>query len=170
MQFAEDLSDRQAANAVGGRIDWKYALGLELDDPGFNFSVLSEFRGRLVAGGAERIVLDEILEACKDRGLLKARARQRTDSTHVLAATRDLNRLELVGETLRAALNTLATVAPGWLRGQAPPRRRRSMPRWRPGACCRVITSRTPDSWTSNCWWGLSSSTACGWWARCGPT
>jgi transposase len=120
MQFAEDLSDRQTADAVRGRIDWKYALGLELDDPGFNFSVLSEFRGRLTAGGAERLLLDEMLEACKDCGLLKDRARQRTDSTHVLAATRDLNRLELVGETLRAALNTLAAVAPGWLRQQAP--------------------------------------------------
>jgi transposase len=120
MQFAEDLSDRRAADAVRGRIDWKYALGLELDDPGFDFSALSEFRGRLTAGGAERLLLDEILEACQDRGLLKARARQRTDSTHVLAATRDLNRLELVGETLRAALNALAAVAPGWLRGRSP--------------------------------------------------
>jgi transposase len=120
LQFAEDLSDRQAADAVRGRIDWKYALGLELDDPGFHFSVLSEFRGRLTVGGAERLLLDEILEACKVRGLLKARGRQRTDSTHVLAATRDLNRLELVGETLRAALNTLATVAPAWLCQQAP--------------------------------------------------
>src|SRR5262245_4027365 len=107
MQFAEDLSDRQAADAIRARIDWKHALGLELDDRGFNFSVLSEFRSRLTAGGDERLLLVEILEACKDRGLLKARARQRTDSTHVLAATCDLNRLELVGETLRAALNTL---------------------------------------------------------------
>ena len=120
MQFAEDLSDRQAADAVRSRIDWKYALGLELDDPGFDFSVLSEFRGRLAAGGAEQLLLDRMLVACKDRGLLKARSRQRTDSTHVLAATRDLNRLELVGETLRAALNALATVAPEWLRQRVP--------------------------------------------------
>src|SRR3954468_20993795 len=75
MQFAEDLSDRRAADAVRGRIDWKNALGLELADPGFNFSVLSEFRGRLTAGGAERILLDEIVEACQARGLLKARGR-----------------------------------------------------------------------------------------------
>jgi transposase len=121
MQFAEDLSDRQAADAVRGRIDWKYALGLELDDPGFHFSVLSQFRGRLTASRAERLLLDEMLEACKDRGLLTARACQRTDSTHVLAATRDLNRLELVGETLCATLNVLAAVAPGWLRQQTPP-------------------------------------------------
>src|SRR4051812_44367883 len=121
MQFAEDLSDRRAADAVRGRIDWKYALGLELEDPGFDFSVLSEFRGRLTAGGAERLLLDEMLEACKARGLLTARARQRTDSTHVLAATRDLNRLELVGETLRATVNALATVPPEWLRLRVPP-------------------------------------------------
>jgi transposase len=121
MQFAEDLSDRQAADAVRGRIDWKYALGLDLDDPGFHFSALSEFRGRLTAAGAQRLLLDEMLEACKDHGLLKARARQRTDSTHVLAATHDLNRLELVGETLRATLNALATVAPEWLRPRVPP-------------------------------------------------
>jgi transposase len=137
LQFAEDLSDRQAADAVRGRIDWKYALGLELDDPGFDFSVLSEFRGRLVAGGAEKLLLDEMLEVCKDRGLLRARARQRTDSTHVLAATRDLNRLELVGETLRAALNALATVAPGWLCQQAPPE-------WSDRYATRVEETRLP--------------------------
>jgi transposase len=137
MQFAEDLSDRQAADAVRGRIDWKYALGLELDDPGFHFSALSEFRGRLTAGGAEQLLLDEMLEVCKDRGLLPARARQRTDSTHVLAATRDLNRLELVGETLRAALNALATVAPAWLRQQAPPE-------WFDRYAARVEETRLP--------------------------
>src|SRR5919201_5824872 len=120
MQFREGLSDRQAAEAVRGRIDWKYALGLELTDPGFDFSVLCEFRGRLVAGSAERLLLEAMLETCKARGLLKARGRQRTDSTHVLAAIRTLNRLELVGETLRAALNSLATAAPQWLRRVAP--------------------------------------------------
>src|SRR5262249_12527035 len=128
---------RQAADAVRGRIDWKYALGLELDDPGFHFSALSEFRGRLTAGGAERLLLDEMLEACKDRGLLTARARQRTASTHVLAATRHLNRLELVGETLRAALNALATVAPGWLCQQAPPE-------WFDRYAARVEETRLP--------------------------
>jgi transposase len=121
MQFAEDLSDRAAADAVRGRIDWKYALGLELDDSGFNYSVLSKFRARHLAGGSERLLLEAMVEACKARGLLTARAAQRTDSTHVLAATRDLNRLELVGETLRAALNAVAAVAPQWLRAQAPP-------------------------------------------------
>jgi transposase len=61
---------------------WKYALGLELTDPGFDFSVLCEFRGRLLAGGAEPLLLEAMLRACKDRGLVKARTKQRTDSTH----------------------------------------------------------------------------------------
>ena len=121
LQFAEGLSDRQAADAVRSRIDWKYALSLELTDPGFDHTVLSEFRTRLVAGHAEQLLLDTLLTRVREHGLLKARGRQRTDSTHVLAAIRVLNRLELVGETLRHALNSLAVVAPDWLRTQAPP-------------------------------------------------
>ena len=118
-QFAEDLSDRQAADAVRGRIDWKYALSLDLVDPGFDASVLSEFRTRLLAGGVGELLLDTLLAAFRQRGLLKARGRQRTDSTHVLAAVRALNRLELVAETMRHALEVLAAVAPAWLRGHA---------------------------------------------------
>ena len=120
MQFRENLADRQAAEAVRARIDWKYLLGLELTDPGFDFSVLSEFRDRLLAGSAEELLLDKLLERCRAMGWLKARGPQRTDSTHVLAAIRVLNRLELVAETLRAALNAVATVAPDWLQGLAP--------------------------------------------------
>src|SRR5215468_4801433 len=120
MQFRENLADRPAAEAVRARIDWKYLLSLELTDPGFDFSVLSEFRDRLLAGSAEALLLDKLLERCRALGLLKAREQQRTDSTHVLAAIRVLNRLELVAETLRATLNALATVAPDWLQGLAP--------------------------------------------------
>lgn len=115
MQFMEELSDRQAADAVRSRIDWKYVLGLELTDSGFDFSVLCEFRARLIAGNAEQQLLDTLLKQFKERGWLKERGKQRTDSTHVLAAIRTLNRLEGVGETLRATLNVLATVAPDWL-------------------------------------------------------
>jgi transposase len=118
LQFAEDLTDRQAAEAVRGRIDWKYALSLPLDDPGFDFSVLSEFRTRLLALGSAQSLLDTLLAQLKTRGILKARGRQRTDSTHVLAAIHVVNRLELVGETLRQALNSLAVVAPAWLQDQ----------------------------------------------------
>jgi transposase len=120
-QFLEHLSDRQAADAVRGRIDWKYALGLELTDPGFHFSVLTEFRARLVAGKAEHLLLDRMLERFKARGLVRARGKQRTDSTHILAAVHDLHLLELVAETLRATLDDLAAIVPDWLRKIAQP-------------------------------------------------
>ncbi len=120
MQFVEDLSDRQATEAVRTRIDWKYALGLELSDPGFDYSVLSEFRTRLVTGHSEELLLEVLLKQLKENGWLNAGGRQRTDSTHVLAAIRNLNRLESVGETLRATLNALATVAPTWLETWVP--------------------------------------------------
>ncbi len=123
MQYAEGLSDRQAADAVRGRIDWKYALSLALTDSGFDSSVLSEFRTRLVTGGIEQQLLDLMLIEFRACNLLTARGRQRTDSTHVLAAIRTLNRLERAGETLRHALNSLAIAAPDWLR-------ERSQPEW----------------------------------------
>jgi transposase len=117
LQFTENLTDRQAADAVRGRLDWKYCLGLSLEDEGFDFSVLSEFRARLVAGGLERVILDLLLSRLKGLGLVRAGGRQRTDSTHVLAAIRSLNRLELAGESVRAALEALAAAAPDWLAG-----------------------------------------------------
>ncbi len=120
-QFMENLTDRQAADAVRSRLDWKYALSLELTDPGFDHTVLSEFRTRLVAQTAEERFLEAVLALCKERGWLKARGRQRTDSTHVLAKVRALNRTECVVETLRHALNVLAVVAPEWLRSQVQP-------------------------------------------------
>jgi transposase len=115
LQFAEHLTDRQAAEAVRARIDWKYALSLELTDPGFDFTVLSQFRTRLLAREGEQRLLDRLLAVLKRQGLLKGRGRQRTDSTHVLAAVRELDGLERVGEPLRQALNVLAQVAPEWL-------------------------------------------------------
>jgi transposase len=120
MQFAEGLSDRQAAEAVRARIDWKYALGLNLTDAGFDFSVLSEFRARLLAGSAEHLLLDRLLTACAERGLLKARGRQRTDATHVLGALRVLSRLECVAETLRVALEAIVVAAPSWAQTHIP--------------------------------------------------
>ena len=117
LQFSENLTDRQAAEAVRDRITWKYALGLELEDPGFDASVLSEFRSRLVTGDLTCLALDALLERLAGLGLVRAGGRQRTDSTHVLGAIRALNRLELAGETLRAALEALAAAAPDWLAG-----------------------------------------------------
>jgi len=81
LQYTEGLSDRQAADAVRGRIDWKYALSLALTDPGFDSSVLSEFRTRLVTGGMEQLLLDRMLAQLRERTLLAARGRGRTDST-----------------------------------------------------------------------------------------
>lgn len=120
MQFMEHLTDRQAAEAVRGRIDWKYVLGLELTDPGFDYSVLCEFRARLLAGEAEALLFETVLELGRTRGWLKMRSRQRTDSTHILAAVRRMNRLELVGETLFHVLDVLAKVEPHWLQSQVP--------------------------------------------------
>jgi hypothetical protein len=114
LQFTENLTDRQAADAVRGRLDWKYCLDLELADEGFDFSVLSEFRSRLVAGAMEAALLEALLARLGALGLVGAGMPQRTDSTHVLGRIRDLNRLELAGETVRAALEALAAAAPGW--------------------------------------------------------
>src|SRR5919108_4630602 len=121
LQFREHLADRQAAEAVRARIAWKYLLGLELTDAGFDCSVLSEFRDRLLAGSKEDLFLGELLERCRTLGLLKARGLQRRDSTPVVAAVRVLSRLALVAEPLRAALNELATGVPAWLQGLVPP-------------------------------------------------
>ena len=124
LQYMEGLSDRQAADAVRARIDWKYALGLELTDTGFDDSILSEFRARLIGDevgtGWEGVLLSRLLDQARQQGWLKARGRQRTDSTHVRAAIRTLNRLEMVGETMRTALNSLAVAAPDWLRAHVP--------------------------------------------------
>lgn len=117
LQFAENLTDRQAADAVRGRLDWKYCLGLALDDEGFDFTVLTEFRTRLATGGLESVIFNALLARLVELGLLGAGGRQRSDSTHVLAAVRALNRLELAGETVRAALEALAAAAPDWLTG-----------------------------------------------------
>ena len=92
MPYVEAFSDRRAADAVRSRIDWKYALSLELTDPGFDSTVLSEFRTRFVAGAAEQRLLDALLAQCRERKWLKARGRQRTDSTPVLARVRAVNR------------------------------------------------------------------------------
>jgi transposase len=115
-QFMEGLTDRQAAEAVRARIDWKYVLGLELTDEGFDFTVLSEWRKRLIESQKTEKLLEIILSHLKERKFLKERGKQRTDSSHVLAAIRKLNRIECVGETLRKVLNDLAYQAPEWLK------------------------------------------------------
>jgi transposase len=115
LQFTENLTDAQAAEAVAERIGWKYALGLRLEDSGFDSSVLSEFRARLVEHELSLLAFDRILERCRELGLVKAGGKARTDSTHVISAVRDLNRSELTGECVRALCEVLAQVAPDFL-------------------------------------------------------
>lgn len=120
IQYMEGLSDRAVLEQLPVRMDWKYFLGLALTDPGFDASVLSEFRQRLTEYEQANLLLDRLLTRCEAVGLLKARGRQRTDSTYVLAAVRSLNRPELLGETLRTTLDQLATLAPPWVQAVAP--------------------------------------------------
>jgi transposase len=142
LQMAENLTDRQAADAVRDKISWKYALGLTLTDTGFDYSVLSQFRARIVEHGLEQKVLDLLVAALADRGLLKSAGKQRTDSTHVLAAVRDLNRVELAGEAVRAALEAIAAADPDWLSAVI------DLPGWQQRYGQRVDSWRLPASKT----------------------
>jgi len=140
LQKAENLTDRQAADQVRASLAWKYALGLELADPGFDHTVLSEFRSRVVAHGLEEKVLDLLLARLLDQGLLAAGGKQRTDSTHVIAAVRDLNRLELAGESVRACLEALSAAAPHWVAQVI------DLPGWSRRYAQRIDTWRLPTT------------------------
>nr|WP_290665480.1 transposase [Ardenticatena sp.] len=113
-QYLEDLPDREAAQCVRVRIDWKYALHLPLEDSGFHYSTLCSFRRRLEAHGQERLFFEKVLELLQAQGVVKKRGRQRTDSTHVLGVVKELSRLELIWESLRVVLRAIAQVAPEW--------------------------------------------------------
>ena len=121
MQYMEGLTDRQAADAVRRCIDWKYALSLDLHDPGFDFTLLHDFRQRLLTHEAAQRLLDTFLTTCKARGWIKVRGAQRTDSTHILAAIRTLHRVECVLEALHYALNQLSAAEPAWVQQHVPP-------------------------------------------------
>lgn len=149
LQFVQNLTDdRQTAEAVRDRLSWKYALGRELTDTGFDFTVLAKFRARLVEHGMERVVFDRLVEHCREKGLIGAGGKQRTDSTHVISAVRDLNRLELAGESVRAALEALAGAAPSWLAGHFGPDR---ITEWELRYAARIDSWRLPSSQTK---WG----------------
>jgi IS5 family transposase len=142
LQRVGNLTDRQAAEAVRADLSWKYALGLALDDPGFDASVLCEFRSRVIAHGLEEVTLDLLLAALQEKALLKAGGKQRTDSTHVISAVRDLNRLELAGECVRAALEAISAAAPDWVE------RVLEVPGWAERYRARVDSWRLPASKT----------------------
>jgi transposase len=109
-QRYEHLGDRAAVHAACTRLDWKYALHLRIDDDGFDPAVLSEFRTRLLVHQAEARIFDTVLDQLKERGFFKQRGTQRTDSTHVLAVVRSLNRLEMVGKTIPAPFRSPPTL------------------------------------------------------------
>src|SRR5919201_6906499 len=121
MQYMEGLTDRQAADAVRRCMDWKYALSLDLHDPGFDFTLLHDFRQRLLAHEASQRLLDTFLATCKARGWIKARGTQRTDSTPILGAIRTLHRVECVLEAMHYALNQLSAADPAWVQQHVPP-------------------------------------------------
>jgi transposase len=119
-QFMENIPDREAAEQVVVRLDWKYALHLPLEDTGFDFSCLCYFRRRLLEHAQERLVFEQILGKIQALGFVKKRGKQRTDSTAVLGAVRQLSALETVTETLRLAVRALAQAAPAWVARELP--------------------------------------------------
>jgi transposase len=119
-QFMENIPDREAAEQVVVRLDWKYALHLPLEDTGFDFSCLCYFRRRLLEHAQERLVFEQILGKIQALGFIKKRGKQRTDSLAVLGAVRQLSALETVTETLRLAVRALAQAAPDWVARELP--------------------------------------------------
>jgi transposase len=153
LQFLLELSDRDAAEAVRCRTDFKYALGLDLDDPGFHHSVLGDFRDRLLEDGRTDRLLDLALARLKDAGLVRERTTWRTGSTHVLAAV-------TTGGAATAARSASARTPPGRRPGSTRPGRPPAgcsstwrpailtccaAPRWRPcGRSSSRTATRTP--------------------------
>ncbi|NJL56887.1 IS1182 family transposase [bacterium] len=120
LQFVERMPDRQAAEMVVMRMDWKYALRQDLTWGGFHYSDLCNMRKRLLASDGGQRLFDNLLVYLQAQGYLKAKGRQRVDSTHVLGAVRNLSRLELVLETLRLALEALLTADAPWVLAELP--------------------------------------------------
>ncbi len=139
LQALEDISDRAAADAVRLRLDWKYALHLPLDATGFHSSVLTDFRERLVRHAASARLFDRLLDDLRELGLLKRRGRQRTDSLAIHTRARRLNRMELVAETLRLAVQALVVADPAWSRATIPPT-------WAETYGQRVVAERLSDA------------------------
>ncbi len=120
LQMLENVADRTAADYVVMRLDWKYALHLPLSYAGFHFSVLSDFRQRLMEHGKERLVFDYLVEQCLKLGFIKHRGKVRTDSTHILAVVERLQQVDLVTESLRIALKASHEAGPVWVERTLP--------------------------------------------------
>lgn len=120
-QFMERLADRQAINSLCMRLDWKYALHLPLEYEGFDFSVLSEFRDRLIKGGATGRVFEKLVEQIRALGLIKEHGKQRSDSIAMVTKVRRLCRLETVVETLRLAIVAIVNTDQEWSEEIIPP-------------------------------------------------
>ncbi len=119
LQYLERLSDRAAAHNLRYRLDWKIALGLELDFKGIHPTSLVYFRDRLLASDKAGYAFDLVIEHLVAVGLIKKGAKQRIDSTHIIGNVRELSRLELLHETLRlfslSAKDAGKTLGPGLL-------------------------------------------------------
>ncbi|MFE6690196.1 transposase [Streptomyces sp. NPDC057743] len=161
MQLIRGLSGRQVAEVVRCRIDFTYSLAMELDDPGFHHSVLADFRERLTHDGRADRLLDLALTRLKEAGLVRERTTRRTYSTHVLAAVRDVTRLELVTEAVRAAVEEATRPLsrherrPGVARHPYSPGASRS-PMWRAPSTSSptdtaCVTAATEDSGKPTC-------------------
>lgn len=120
-QYLEKYPDRQAVEALRMRIDWKYALHLPLTYEGFDYSVLSEFRDRLLKHQAEGRIFDRLVQAFRAKGLIKERGKQRSDSIAMLSKVRRLSRLELVVESLRLAVGAVLKANRAWGEAVIPP-------------------------------------------------
>jgi transposase len=115
-QYAENLPDRRAAEAVRTRTDWKYALHLPLDGPGFDRSELCEFRKQLLLDPVAQQGFQHMLDRLAELGLWRNKNHQRVEVVEVLTAVCLVSRLERLAEAMRITLEALATRQPEWLR------------------------------------------------------
>lgn len=119
-QFLEKAPDREAARMVVTRLDWKYALHLPLDYLGFDFSILCDFRQRILAHGKEALIFETVLRKVQSLGFIKKRGKQRTDALAVIGAVRMVSHLETVTETLRVTVRALEQGALAWMEREVP--------------------------------------------------
>lgn len=116
-QYAEDLPDRLAAEAVRKRTDWKYALHLSLDYPYFNPIALCEFRQQILLNKEGQQVFQCMLKRLTEIGLLNHRVKNWTGAGDVLMSVCTLSRVDQLVQAMTLALEALAATHPELLRG-----------------------------------------------------